>query len=249
MADAEFHASQGDGEQLLALLTSGEMVAQQLHPWASNYTFVVQLRDAEGREGLAMYKPCRGEAPLWDFPDGTLYRRERATYVVTQALGWDFVPTTVVRDGPYGVGAVQRYVEHEPREHYFTLREQFPAEFQRMCLFDLLANNADRKSGHCLLGKEGRVWGVDHGLTFHEEGKLRTVIWDYAGEPIPPDMLHDLEALLGLLNSESAVAAEVQELLHPREVAALKERVELLVRHPEFPEPPTARRSWPWPMV
>ena len=249
MTDAPQPTTPRPDEGLLKLLTSGEVVDQQLHPQASNYTFVVRLRGDDGQELQAIYKPCKGEAPLWDFPEGTLYRRERATYVLAQALGWDFVPTTVVRDGPYGVGAMQRYVEHQPQEHYFTLRDGHVADFQRMCLFDLLANNADRKAGHCLLGVDGHIWGVDHGLTFHAEAKLRTVIWDFAGEAIPADLAEDVRGFLGRLESDDPLAKELHELLHPRELEALKTRLELFAEHPVFPEPSDTRRSWPWPML
>ena len=249
MTDAANPMTPPGDDGLLRLLTAGEVVAQQLHPRASNYTFVVRLRGEDGLEADAIYKPCKGEAPLWDFPEGTLYRRERATYVLAQALGWDFVPTTIVRDGPYGVGVMQRYVDHQPQDHYFTLKDDHLADFQRMCLFDLLANNADRKAGHCLLGVDGHIWGIDHGLTFHTEAKLRTVIWDFAGEPVPPELAEDIRGFLGRLASGDPLAQELGELLHPREMEALRDRLELLAEHPVFPEPSATRRSWPWPMV
>jgi hypothetical protein len=237
------------GEALLKLLTTGEVVDQQLHPRASNYTFVVRLRGVDGLEADAIYKPRKGEAPLRDFPEGTLYCRERATYVLAQALGWDFVPTTIVRDGPYGIGVMQRYVDHQPQEHYFTLKDDHLADFKRICLFDLLANNADRKAGHCLLDVDGRIWGIDHGLTFHTEAKLRTVIWDFAGEPVPPDLAEDIRGFLERMGSGDPPAQELRDLLHPREMEALQERLELVAEQPIFPEPSTTRRSWPWPML
>jgi uncharacterized repeat protein (TIGR03843 family) len=234
---------------LQALLASGAVVAHQLHPRASNYTFVVRLRGADGQECLAVYKPQQGEAPLWDFPEGALYKREYATYVMAQALGWDFVPPTVIRDGPYGLGSVQWYVEHNPEEHYLTLRDRYTADFHRICLFDWLSNNADRKAGHCLLGADGRIWGVDHGLTFHAEPKLRTVIWDFAGQPIPAPLVRDMGTLLERLESRHASAGELEELLLPQEMAALRRRLGFALQHPRFPDPPAGRRAFPWPWL
>ena len=249
MAERGSHLEAGSSGEVLGLLASGEVTAHQLHAQASNYTFVVRLQGEDGQECMAVYKPRRGEAPLWDFPDGTLYLREYATYVVTQALGWDFVPATVIRDGPYGVGSVQLYVDHDQQEHYFTLQERYSAEFQRMCLFDWLSNNADRKGGHCLLDANGRIWGVDHGLTFHADLKLRTVIWDFAGQLVSPALVKDLEGFMARLEMGDGVTRELQELLLPPEMDALKRRLESILQHPRFPEPPVGRRSWPWPLV
>ena len=238
-----------DREERLRLLTAGRVTAQQLHPMASNSTFVVRLEGEDGRESLAVYKPCRGETPLWDFPEGTLHQREYVTYLVTQALGWDFVPTTVIRDGPYGIGSMQLYVEHDYQEHYFTLRERFTADFQRMCLFDWLANNADRKAGHCLVDADNHIWGIDHGLTFHPEPKLRTVIWDFADQPLPANLLEDLRGLQGRLASRDGLLKTLAGLLASREVAALEGRLDFILQHPTFPAPPDNRRAWPWPWL
>ena len=163
------------------VLGTGELEVLGLLPNASNHTARVKSTE---EELLAVYKPRRGEAPLWDFPEGTLCAREVAAYVVSRALGWPNVPATVLRDGPYGVGSVQRFVPHDPEEHYFTLAGRFPEEFRRVAAFDLVVNNADRKSGHCLLGEDGRVFLVDHGVCFSDEPKLRTVIWDFIGDPV-----------------------------------------------------------------
>src|SRR5690606_34583588 len=146
----------------------------ELIPWGSNYTFAAALVDQQGGRCLAVYKPRRGEAPLYDFPSGTLFLRERAAYLAARLLGWDFIPPTIIRTGPHGIGSVQLFVEAEENAHYFEFHRQRAAELQSMALFDLLVNNADRKAGHCLLGKDGRVWGIDHGLTFHHLPKLRT---------------------------------------------------------------------------
>lgn len=234
-------------ENLVMLLANGQVTAQQIHPLASNYTFLVRLQGENGAESFAIYKPEKGETPLWDFPEATLYKREYATYVITQALGWDFVPPTVIRDGPYGKGSMQLYVEHDYQEHYFTLREKFSTDFKRMCLFDWVANNADRKAGHCLIGVGGHIWGIDHGLTFHEMPKLRTVIWDFAGQPVPIPLLEDLEKLRGRLVSIDGMARILSELLSFGEVEALVSRLDFILEQPTFPALPTNRRAWPWP--
>ena len=136
-----------------------------------------------------MYKPQRGERPLWDFPRG-LDRREVAAYRLSETLGFGLVPPTLAREGPYGPGSIQLFVDAEFEEHYFTLRErpEHRAALARLCAFDLVANNADRKSGHCLLGRDGRLYAIDNGLCFHVEPKLRTVVWDFSGEPIPGEI-------------------------------------------------------------
>jgi len=161
-------------------------------PWSSNGTYLVEIC-SDSDPMRAVYKPGRGERPLWDFPDG-LYRREVAAYVVSEALGWGLVPETVLRDGPLGPGSLQRFVDADFSQHYFTLLE-FPEHhdaLKAICTFDLLANNADRKGGHCLLGTDNRVWSVDHGLCFHTDPKLRTVMWDFEGMPVPEHLVADL---------------------------------------------------------
>ena len=161
-------------------------------PWSSNATFLVNLADGDD-EMLAIYKPQRGERPLWDFPRGTLCHREVAAFEVSEALGWDIVPDTVLRDGPAGIGMMQRFVEHDPEEHYFTLLEEHADAFRRMAAFDVVINNTDRKGGHCLRAlDDGRIFGIDHGVSFHAQWKLRTVIWEFGGESIPPDVCSDL---------------------------------------------------------
>lgn len=229
-----------------ALLEHGEAVSCDLTPLGSNYTFLVCLQGEGGEQVKAIYKPRKGEVPLWDFPYGTLHLREYASYLLAEALGWHFVPKTILRDGPHGEGSMQRYVEHNPRDHYFTLREQYTEQFPRICLFDLLSNNADRKAGHTLLGEDERIWGIDHGLTFHPHPKLRTVIWDFAGEPIADELLRDLCRLQeGLDRADDAVLPLV-DLLHERELEALRRRLSLILEHAAFPDPSNARLPWPW---
>ena len=180
--------------KLFDLLARGKMGECRLTPDGSNYTFLTTV--SKGSEHLkVIYKPRRGEVPLWDFPEGTLYLREYASYLLSEALGWGYVPPTVIRDGAFGKGSVQLYVECDRREHYFTMRERFLEDMLRVCAFDVVANNADRKATHTLLGNDGGVWLIDHGITFNAQHKLRTVIWDFAGQPLPHWLLEELESL------------------------------------------------------
>ncbi|HEX6400845.1 MAG TPA: SCO1664 family protein [Actinomycetota bacterium] len=228
-------------------LLSGELEVLGLLPNASNGTFLARARLGDD-ETLAVYKPRAGEAPLWDFPDGTLGSREVAAYVVARSLGWPLVPPTVLRDGPYGVGSVQRFVRFDPDEHYFTLLDRFPDEFVRIAAFDLVVNNADRKAGHCLLGEDGRIHVIDHGVCFSPESKLRTVIWDLAGEPIPTDLRRDVRRLA--LDARSGpVRDELSALLAEDEVEALVERAGETAALDRLPQPDTDRRPFPWPPI
>ncbi|HWL90688.1 MAG TPA: SCO1664 family protein [Actinomycetota bacterium] len=228
-------------------LGTGELEILGLLPNASNHTFLARARgDAE--EIFVVYKPRRGETPLWDFPEGTLCVREVATYVVARTLGWPNVPATVLRDGPFGVGSVQRFVASDPEEHYFTLGDRFPAEFRRVAAFDLVVNNADRKAGHCMLGEDGRIYVVDHGVCFSEEPKLRTVIWDFIGEPIEEDLRADLRRLAGDVRS-GPVREELADLLAAPELEALESRARELAASGRFPEPSEDHRPFPWPPI
>jgi uncharacterized repeat protein (TIGR03843 family) len=232
---------------LLDLLRDSAMVRSATLPWGSNETFLVVLDGEAAGQSYAVYKPQLGEAPLWDFPDGTLYRREYASYLVSTALGWHIVPPTVVRDGPYGVGAVQLFIESERRASYYTIHQRAVEAVQRIAAFDCLVNNTDRKSEHCLLGTDGRIWGIDHGLTFHRQPKLRTVIWEFADDPIPADLLADLDSLQQHLCRPAALRGHLDELLHPAEVAALCRRLEALLSMRIYPRP-GSHRSVPWSM-
>jgi uncharacterized repeat protein (TIGR03843 family) len=229
------------------LLAHGTIEVVGRVAWSSNAALLVTVAGDAG-ETLAVYKPRQGERPLWDFPDGTLCRRETASYVISEALRWDIVPTTILRDGPYGVGMVQRFVEHDPDDHYFTLLEDHPDEFRRFAAFDVVVNNADRKGGHCLQElATGRIYGIDHGLTFHIGPKLRTVIWDFACEPVPEDLVADLTGLRGVL--DGALGDELCGLLHPAELDAMRRRVDGLLESGRYPEPDEGYHSVPWPMI
>jgi len=232
------------GTDALTALREGEVELEGRLPWSSNATFVVTLCHA-GAVSRAVYKPARGERDLWDFPDG-LYRREVAAYAVSAALGWDVVPETVVRDdGPFGGGSYQRFVEADFSQHYFTLLEdeRFGDALRTIAAFDLVANNADRKSGHCIVDEDGRVWAIDHGLCFHDEPKLRTVMWDFAGEAIADDLLADLDRF------SRELPADLNNLLDGAERAALARRAAAVVRVGRYPDPDPSRRPYPWPLV
>lgn len=235
-------------DQVLNLLVHGDIQTEGLLPWSSNYTFLATV-SYNGARSLVVYKPRGGERPLWDFPEGTLCLREVATFVVSQALGWSYVPPTVLRDGPHGTGSVQLYVDAHPEEHYFTLQDRYIEDFQYLAAFDYVINNADRKSGHCLLGTDGRIWAVDHGVTFHTLPKLRTVIWEFAGQPIPDAILDDLEAFRDHLAPGEPVPVTLGQLLADDELNALHQRVRDLLESRTFPAPDPRRRHIPWPSV
>ena len=234
-------------EEARALLTAGDVEVMGRMPWSSNATLLVKVCHL-GLEGMAIYKPRKGERPLWDFPRGTLCQREVAAFELSDALGWDIVPMTVLRDGPAGEGSVQLFVEHDPEEHFFTLREQFGDRFRQFALFDMVANNADRKSGHCLRDKADHIWGIDHGVSFNVAMKLRTVIWDYEGEPIGDADLAALEQLTVDLADGGRLHQTFTSLLHPEEIEAARRRLAWLLAHRVFPEPFTDY-PYPWPMV
>ena len=229
-------------------LAQGELEILGLLPRSSNYTFLVRASGEDGDQALGVYKPQRGEMPLWDFPEGTLCRREVAAYVVARALGWPNVPPTILRDGPEGLGSVQTFVTFDPEEHYFTLQERFVEEFRAVAAFDLVVNNADRKGGHCLLGEDGRIWLIDHGVCFSAEPKLRTVIWEYMDEPIPPSLLADIERLGIALDEGGPERDELGALLNEEELLALRRRIAEIAGSPVFPGP-GGDRPFPWPPV
>jgi uncharacterized repeat protein (TIGR03843 family) len=236
-------------ERIIQLLSQGRLEVEGLMPDSSNYTFLTRVEDDE-LSGLAIYKPRRGERPLWDFPRGTLCHRETAAYLVSEALGWAVVPPTVLRDGPeYGTGSVQLFIDADPEAHYFTMRGSDDSAFKRIAAFDIITNNADRKGGHILKDRHGRLWGIDHGITFHTDPKLRTVIWEYAGQPIPAALVHDIERLCERLeDSDGALAEALLQLLDRVEVEALRRRIDRVLRKPRYPEP-TGGRSMPWPPI
>jgi uncharacterized repeat protein (TIGR03843 family) len=232
------------------VLRTAEPVEAALLAAGSNYVYLLKLRHATAGEGYAVYKPQRGEAPLSDFPDGTLYRREYAAYVVSEALGWHLVPPTVVRDEglDMGVGALQLFIEHDPAQNFFSLKDGRNLEMKRIALFDWLTNNADRKGGHCLLAHNGRIWCIDQGLTFHYEDKLRTVIWEFQGQQVPLPLVEEILAFRDRLESDAGLRLELTSLISPREFEGFVERIGMIDRSRVYPPPP-AYRPYPWPMI
>ena len=228
----------------LSLLSEGEITVRGRLPWSSNGTFLVELCRGE-ETGRAVYKPLAGERPLWDYPRG-LFRREVAAYLVSEWLGWGVVPETVEREGPLGDGSLQRFVDADFNEHYFTLleRPEHHDALKAMCAFDILINNGDRKSGHSLIDTDGRIWGIDHGLCLHDEPKLRTVIWDFEGQPVPDHLMEDVVRLATASAPPEGLAGFISRL----EIDALVARAAAMARRPFFPAARSAR-AFPWPLV
>lgn len=225
------------------VLNVGEVEVLGRMPWSSNATFLVDVNHNE-QLVQGIYKPHQGERPLWDFPSG-LHKREVAAYRLSKALGWSLIPPTVLRDGPLGLGSLQLFIPNDFEQHYFHMLEEprHHHTLQRFCAFDIAANSTDRKGGHLVIDGQDRIWGIDNGLTFHAEFKLRTVIWDWAGQPLPEEIRTDLQAFL-----EADVPDDLVELLDVEETDAIWSRTRALVRDGHFPEDPTGRR-YPWPIV
>jgi len=231
---------------LQSALQNGELKLKGQFMLGSNYTFLVDVH-YENKTYPAVYKPSRGEQPLWDFPESTLALREVGAYIVSEALGFHFVPFTTLRaDGPHGSGSLQQYIEYDPEYHYFNFSDEDKAKLKPVVLFDLLVNNADRKGSHVFFDTDShKLWAIDHGICFHEYDKLRTVIWDFAAEPIPDDLL----SCISHLSSNQSLLTDLQPYLSPREIAALKSRAKALIASKVFPRPPQGRRSFPYPPV
>ena len=235
--------------ELLELLEHGEVGFVGQLAESSNLTILVDLTFGE-KYCWGIFKPEAGERYLHDFEPG-LWKRERAAYLLSEWLGWSIVPPTVVREiEPPGVGSLQYYVDNDG-SHYFPLyetRADLHPQLLRMAVFDLLVNNTDRKSGHVLLARSqnanqvDHIWGIDQGLCFHQDPKLRTVIWDFAHQTIPSALVEAVEPLV------EEVPAEVAQLLTPEEVVALKARASRIVRLPWLPEP-QSEFPYPWPLV
>ncbi len=237
--------------QVVETLRSGTFEEKGLMPYSSNTSFLVFVA-TEGLTLPAVYKPQRGENPLWDFEWGTLCCRETAAYVISAALGWNLVPPTVLREGTRGLGSVQFYINHDADNHYFTVQAdaRFAPALRQLVLFDFIINNADRKSGHCLIDEQQRLWAIDHGICFHTEYKLRTVIWEFSDEPIEPAFLADIAALQQTLcDPQHELTRELSTLLSPAEMAALVARLAFLTRTQHYPAPQSHRRNYPWPPV
>ncbi|NBM14320.1 SCO1664 family protein [Streptomyces sp. GC420] len=262
------------GTPAAELLTEGELTVRGRIREASNAVLFCRI-SYDGTEADCVYKPVAGERPLWDFPDGTLARREVAAYEVSEATGWGLVPPTVLRDGPYGEGMCQLWVEadaearllalveaEEPGEGWRAIGEAEVGEgrtallvhadderLRRLAVLDAVINNADRKGGHLLPAADGRLYGIDHGVTFNAENKLRTLLWGWAGEPLPGEALEVLRRLAGELAPAGPLATRLAQLITPVELDAVLERVEALLKSGRHPEPGGEWPSIPWPPV
>ncbi|MFW5692164.1 MAG: SCO1664 family protein [Chloroflexota bacterium] len=236
-------------DRVLEILETGTIDAEHGSiRWSSNYTFLTSVVK-DDVSLMAVYKPQRGERPLWDFPDGTLCMRERAAFITSQALGWEVVPPTALREGPRGLGSVQFFIDHDPNYNYFAFDKALLPQLMRLAVFDVIINNADRKGGHCIVDSEDHLWGIDHGITFHSAHKLRTVIWNFAEQPIPDTYLDDLETLLIHLDDpQDPYTCELGRLLSPGEISAFKRRIRKLLDTRRYPIPGPGP-NYPWPPV
>lgn len=238
-----------DKPAILTALQKGEILLQGQFLSGSNYTFLTQLVYM-GVEMRVVYKPVRGEQPLWDFPHGSLAKRETAAFVTSEALGWELVPPTIFRrKAPLGPGSLQQYIEHYPEYHYFNFQEQDKQRLRPVALFDLLINNADRKGSHLLVDPLNHLWLIDHGICFHVQNKLRTVIWDFAGEEIPSVLLEDFNRFSNDLESKQKVYDSLNKLLNPEEIGAMIGRAKQIIAMRLFPYPGRDRRVFPWPPI
>ncbi|NPV56172.1 MAG: SCO1664 family protein [Anaerolineae bacterium] len=237
-------------EHIIQVLTHGALDLEGQFVAGSNSTFLGKITH-KNETYPVVYKPVRGENPLWDFPTATLARREVAAYLVSEALGWELVPPSIFRKKklPFGAGSLQYFVEHDPEYHYFSFSARDRERLRNAAAFDLLINNADRKGGHILVDDDGHIWLIDHGVCFHTDDKLRTVIWDFAGQPLPDDLRTDIVNLVPKLLEDGGLTTALGELLSRGEIAALGWRAHRLVKEAVFPAPDERRRSYPWPPV
>ncbi len=239
-----------DDTEIVTTLGDASFETMQVVRDSSNLVLLVELSHPERGRGLGIYKPARGERPLIDFPYGSLLHREVAAYECARLLGWDLVPPTVECVGPHGEGSLQLFIEHDPEEHYFVLREDRALWLQlvRLAVFDLVANNADRKGGHVLRDTSGRLWAIDNGLTFHPEEKLRTVIWDFAGVEVPANLRDDLRRLAAAVRIGDPTTERLLAHLRRREPIALVDRIDRLLEAGTLPEM-YPWRCTPWPLI
>ncbi len=238
-----------DQAVLLEHLRLGDIHVTGQFMWGSNYTFLCEVtyQDVTSK---AVYKPVRGERPLWDFPSESLAGREVAAYLLSEAGGWHMVPPTIYRqEAPAGPGSMQWYVEHDPDYHYFSFNQADLARTRAVALFDAVANNTDRKAGHILVDENDHMWLIDHGVCFHIEPKLRTVIWDFAGEALNEDEIAQLEGVKATLSAGGALREQLAEYLSMREIQAAINRVNILLQEGIFPFPSEDRPHMPWPPV
>lgn len=234
---------------ILEILAGGKITIAGQFMQSSNYTFLADV--ASGKNVIrAVYKPQKGETPLWDFPAGTLCLREVAAFLVNEQLGWDLVPPTVFRGkAPLGMGALQYFVAHDPQQHFFSFDEKTKQRLMTSVLFDLIINNADRKAGHILLDDADHIWLIDHGTCFHQEFKYRTVVWDFAGQAIPPGFVQEMRVFSQKMNEDTRFLKNLSRFISPAEIRAMQTRLRILIQLSIFPFPDENRRTIPWPPI
>ena len=235
-------------DNLQQALQHGDLELKGQFMLGSNYTFLVEVT-YEDKTYPAVYKPSRGEQPLWDFPEQSLAQREVAAYLVSESLGLHIVPFTTLReDGPYGAGSIQQFIEYDPEYHYFNFSDDDKQLLKPVALFDLLVNNADRKGGHVFFENEShKLYAIDHGICFHEDDKLRTVLWDFGGQKIPDDLLFRLSSFLSPPSADFDLPRQLEPYLSPSEISALCTRADSILQRGIFPRQPRDRRAMPWP--
>ncbi len=235
----------------LDLLQRGEISLEGLLPYSSNYSFLGWARQGD-QEVQCVYKPRQGESPLGDFAAGTLCQREVAAFLLSELLGWNLVPPTVLREAEYGLGSVQLFIPHDPKIHYFNVRYSacHAGFLRRLALFDYIANNADRKSGHCLEDSEHKLWAIDHGICFHARYKVRTVIWEFSQESVSTELLAELEDCAQRLAApEESATHRLHRLLAEPEWKSMQERLHQLLYTGLYPRPQPGQRNFPWPPI
>lgn len=234
---------------ILKILAHGKLTITDQFIRSSNYTFLVKVEN--GSDIIqAVYKPQKGETPLWDFPAGTLCLREVAAFLVSEKLGWNLVPPSVIREkAPLGKGALQLYIDHDPKLHYFSFDAKTRKRLKSAVLFDLIINNADRKAGHIILDRQGNLWLIDHGTCFHQEFKHRSVVWEFAGQDIPDNLKMDIQQLACALKNKEEIQEELARLISPSEIHAMLTRINILLQLSTFPFPEENRRTIPWPPI
>jgi uncharacterized repeat protein (TIGR03843 family) len=233
-----------DLDEALRLLRDGELAVEGRLYDASNATLYCNVT-LDGVTAACVYKPIAGERPLWDFPDGTLAYREVAAYVVSEAFGWDLVPPTVLRDGPFGAGMAQLWVDVDDSVDVGALVRSDDPQLRRMAVFDAVVNNADRKGGHLLPTRDGHIYGVDHGVCFAVDDKLRTLLWRWRGKRLTEPAVDALRVVRRSLDGE--LGAALRDLLAPEEVAATVRRVDRLLETGRHPLPNEDWPAVPWP--
>jgi hypothetical protein len=234
---------------ILGILKKGTLKIEGQLIVGSNYTFLTSV-DLEHKHIQAVYKPEKGEIPLWDFPPNTLANREMAAYIISEALNWNIVPPTIIRsDAPLGRGSLQFFIPHDPRLNYFTFPDDIKSSLHKVVIFDMVINNADRKGSHIILDLKGQIKLIDHGICFHQDPKYRTVIWDYIDENIPNDLIEDIARLRKLIKAGSPEIKGLDELLSKVEISALVKRIDQIIEDPFFPKPDKNYRPFPYPLI